>query len=595
MRLGIDRLVTEYAKEIRGRRVGLLTHAAAAMASAWPGDPVELLLGAGVDIELLFTPLHGYWSDLSRDEVRPLNVVHNGIPVISLHGEGKRPTREMLADLDVIVVNLQHVGCNAVTYVYTLAQFMEVAGELGKEMIVLDRPDPAGGLLVEGPLPVPDPFKERSRYVLPFRHGLTLGEVALFFNEEYHLGVPLTVITMEGWRRDMLWRDTGLPWIAPSPALPTAEAALVYGATVLLEGSSISVGRETHKPFERLGASWITDPRPLAEELNRRAGPAVRFRPAFYSSADGKQRFGGVELFVLRPHEFEWLETALVIISVFREFAGSRFSFRHDLLGDPEVANLIEQGRPVPEIQAVVRQKLAGWLELRRRYLLYPMEASPEREQWQKQTRGTGPRTRVGFERRPFLNLWPLELHLSPGETRELQVAVIDEEGKRRLPSLGEVGWEVDGPPGLATVEVLGDPPRAVLKAGPAGGEGALVATWRGLSVRRLLDVSPLVVTDIRVGTHPGYLRIVLDVSRGTDYRWEVEAGILRISCRGQFGGRLDPRGGEIPLADPLIQRITYGYDAEGSAVVEAYLTSPVLADTPYFGHRIVFDLTPLL
>ncbi|MBE3577139.1 MAG: DUF1343 domain-containing protein [Limnochordales bacterium] len=596
MRLGIDRLLAEGLSRLRGRHVGILTHAAAASAHPLLGDPLELLLDLGLKVDALFTPMHGYWSDLPQDEDRPLRLSYYGVPVFSLHGIGRRPTAAVMKDLDVLLINVQVLGCNINAHLYTLARCLEVAGELGIEVVILDRPNPVGGERVEGPLAHPFLFPERGQYRLPLRHGLTAGELALMLNEEYRLGVALSVIPMEGWRRGMLWQDTGLPWLAPSPALPTAEAVLAYGATVFAEKSGVSVGRDTYCPFTRLGDSWITDPFRLAYELNRRVGQAVRFRPAFFRSVDRQQRLGGVEMHILDPHRFEWFETALALIQVFQEFAGNRFNPRFDLLANPAVAEMIKQRRPVPEIKAMVESELAPWLDLRRRYLLY---GDSEQQRLPLLWMGDSlPATGVGTTlRRPFLSLHPLQLYLSPGEAQPLQLLFIDEQGRRTLPPSEEIGWSVEGEEALARVEraPLGrQGPQAKVVGGPRTGSGFLVARWREWEVRRRLEVLPLVVSNIRVGVHPGYVRMVIDLNREAAYEWRLETGILRITCYGRLGGKLNPEGGEMVLADPLIQRITYSSEPSGLITFEVYLTKPVAVDTPYYDRRIVFDLMPL-
>lgn len=594
--------------------MGLLTHAAAAATSPALGDPLEILRASGLEVDVLFTPMHGYWSDLSPDERPPLNLTYDGVPVISLHGVGRRPTAAMMQGLDVLMINIQGLGCNVNAHLNTLARCLEVAGELGIEVVVLDRPNPVGGLRVEGPLATPGQVAERGDYRLPLRHGLTAGEMALLLNQERRLGVPLSVVPMDGWRRGMLWQDTGLPWIAPSPALPTADAALAYGASVFVERSGVSVGRETYRPFTRLGASWITDPFRLAEKLNRQAGQAVRFRPAFFRSVDGRQRLGGVEMHIVDPHRFEWLETALVLISVLQEFAGQRFTPRFDLLGNPLVEEMLAQGRSLAEIKEAVEVEIAPWLDVRCRYLLYG-DASVETPPpilWVGKggSKGESQQSSSLPVRRPFLSLSPLELHLSPGERQPLQVAFIDGQGRRTLPAAGEIDWSVEGPAGLAQLNRL-EPEflawsqsrseiesfahhqaQAVVVGGPETGTGFVIARWREWEVRRPLEVMPLELTNIRLGVHPGYLRIVIDMNREARYDWRLEAGILRITCYGRLGGKLDPEGGEIHLAEPLIQKITYWREPSGWITVEAYLTSPARVDTPHYENRMVFDLT---
>jgi len=203
------------------------------------------------------------------------------VPVYSLYSEVREPTDEMLRDLDVLVVDLQDVGVRIYTYIYTLANCLKAARRAGLPVVVCDRPNPIGGAAVEGMVLVPGFESFVGMYPIPMRHGMTIGELARLFNEHFGIGADLDVVPMDGWRRDMYFPDTGLTWIISSPNIPTTDTTAVYPGGVLFEGTNISEGRGTTRPFELLGAPWIVAER-FAEALNRRGLPGAYFRSAVF-------------------------------------------------------------------------------------------------------------------------------------------------------------------------------------------------------------------------------------------------------------------------------------------------------------------------
>jgi uncharacterized protein YbbC (DUF1343 family) len=252
------------------------------------------------------------------------------VPVYSLYSETREPTSEMLRDIDVLVVDLQDVGTRVYTFVYTMANCMRAAGRHGVPVVVCDRPNPIGGDEVEGPLLHRRWASFVGQFPIPLRHGLTIGELARLFNDQFGIGASLEVVPLEGWRRSMYHDETSLPWIIPSPNLPTLDSAIVYPGAVLFEGTRLSEGRGTTRPFELIGAPWIDGER-LAEAMNARGLPGVHFRPAFFEPTfqkHAKVSCGGCQIHVTDRGAFRPVRTAVELIAEFRREDPARFAWR---------------------------------------------------------------------------------------------------------------------------------------------------------------------------------------------------------------------------------------------------------------------------
>src|SRR5206468_12906842 len=272
----------------------------------------RLALGARVRLAAIFGPQHGFSSDVQenmietghgRDEIRR-------VPVYSLYSETREPTAEMLRDLDVLVIDLQDVGTRIYTYIYTMANCLRAARRHGVKVVVCDRPNPIGGVAVEGPMLERGFESFVGLYPIPMRHGMTIGEIARLFNEHFGIGADLEIIPMEGWRREMYHDTAHAPWVMPSPNIPTLESAIVYPGTVLFEGTNVSEGRGTTRPFELVGAPWSTAER-FVESLNRRRLPGVFFRPVVFEPTfhkPARQPGAGCQIHVLHLASFEPVE-----------------------------------------------------------------------------------------------------------------------------------------------------------------------------------------------------------------------------------------------------------------------------------------------
>ncbi|MDP6560540.1 MAG: DUF1343 domain-containing protein, partial [Candidatus Binatia bacterium] len=269
VRLGLDVLLDDQLDLIGDQRVGIIVHPASVNARL---EHTRNLFfdHPGIDLTTIMGPQHGIRGE-TQDNMIEWEDYHDPVadlPVYSLYGKTRSPSREMLENVDVVVFDLQDVGARYYTYIYTLALAMKACREQGKSLVVLDRPNPINGLDIEGTVLDPDFSSFVGLYPLAMRHGMTAGELALYFNHEFQIDCPLEVVRMQGWTRDLFFSTTGLPWVLPSPNMPTPETALVYPGLCLLEGTNISEGRGITRPFELSGAPWVV-PAQMVEELGK--------------------------------------------------------------------------------------------------------------------------------------------------------------------------------------------------------------------------------------------------------------------------------------------------------------------------------------
>ena len=339
MKTGLDVLLDD-PSTLKSQRVGLLTNPTGVTHDL--RQNVDALLEAGVNVVALFSPEHGFRGAAAEGEaVTSSQDARTGLPVHSLYGATLAPTLEMLREIDVLLFDLQDVGARFYTYTTTLALAIRACTENGVRLLVLDRPNPIGGVQMEGPMLDPALQSFVGHGSLPVRYGMTIGELAKFY-------VPSTeVIAMRGWRREMWFDQTGLPWVPPSPNMPHLSTAIVYPGTCLLEGVNVSVGRGTPLPFEIFGAPWMNSDA-LAVALNERDLEGVRFRPiTFTPSANtyAGETCQGVQIHVMNRDVFKPVAMGLrLIASLFQRYPDQlKFNATHfdRLIGDAEVrANL---------------------------------------------------------------------------------------------------------------------------------------------------------------------------------------------------------------------------------------------------------------
>ncbi|WHX64113.1 DUF1343 domain-containing protein [Peribacillus frigoritolerans] len=375
---GIEVLLKEEKNVLSGKKVGLITNPTGIDSKL---TSIVDLLHDDPDINLtaLFGPEHGVRGDAQAGaSVEYYIDEKTGLPVYSLYGKTKKPTPEMLKDVEVLVFDIQDVGTRYYTYIYTMAYAMEAAKENDIPFIVLDRPNPQGGESVDGPVLEPEFSSFVGLYPITLKHGMTVGELATLFNKEFKIGADLKVIKMKGWKRDMDYDDTGLPFVLPSPNMPTVSTTFVYPATGLIEGTNVSEGRGTTKPFELIGAPYINSDE-LAGKLNALRLPGVKFRAASFTPTFSKHAgklSHGVEIYITDREEFKAVPTGLHIIKTIQDLYPGDFEFLaannfNLLIGNGWIVSRIKAGSTVNEILKEYQVRQDAFKKVRKNYLLY--------------------------------------------------------------------------------------------------------------------------------------------------------------------------------------------------------------------------------
>ncbi len=382
---GLTRLLA--SRDLDGHRVGLVCNPASVDADL--NHAADLVFAApGVTLGAIFGPQHGFRSDLQDNMIESAHAAdaRRRVPIFSLYSETREPTSEMVNGLDTLVVDLQDIGARIYTFMYTMANCLRAAARHGIPVIVCDRPNPIGGLAVEGPVLEPGFESFVGLFPIPMRHGMTIGELARLFNEHFAIGADLRIVTMEGWSRSMFHDETGLPWVMPSPNMPTLATAVVYPGAVLFEGTQLSEGRGTTRPFELVGAPWV-DAERLAAGINAIGLPGARFRPAIFEPTFQKHAqttCGGCQTHVVDRHRFLPVLTGVALLSCFYKADPARFAWRlppyeyeHEkmpidiLAGHANLRRQIESGTDAREIAATWEPGVAEFARVRRQYLLY--------------------------------------------------------------------------------------------------------------------------------------------------------------------------------------------------------------------------------
>ncbi len=384
--LGIDVLAKRQFRELQGKRVGLITNASGVNKNGV--STFDLLLHApGVRLTAIFAPEHGlYGTTWAGEKVDSLREPRSGLPIYSLFGETRKPTPEMLREVDILVYDVQDIGCRSYTYISTLGLAMEAAGENGKEFCVLDRPDPLGGVRSEG-MPLESRFRSFvGEWDVPYVYGLTAGELAeMIAGEQWVSKRPqLTVVTMNGWRREMIWEDTGLLWIPPSPNIPEPESAFFYVLTGLLgEMSGVNNGVGTPLPFALVGSPAL-DPYAFARTLGQRGISGLVFRPTWYRLFGKEARnqvYGGAQIHLRDPRSVPLIPTALTLLEEVNKalngspIAGMRAedsSMFDKLCGGDSVRLALQQGKSIQDLWESWEPYLEEYRMRRQKYLLYP-------------------------------------------------------------------------------------------------------------------------------------------------------------------------------------------------------------------------------
>ncbi|OGP71036.1 MAG: hypothetical protein A2Z73_00420 [Deltaproteobacteria bacterium RBG_13_60_28] len=372
---------------VRVARLGLLSHPAAVSAHLQSARELLSRRFPG-QIKVLFSPQHGLLGEKQDNMVSSPDFLDSTLqlPVISLYGPRMAPPPDTLAKVDVVLVDLQDVGTRVYTFAATLAKVMEAAAAAGVKVAVLDRPNPIGGVQVEGNLLRTEWASFVGPYPLPMRHGLTLGELARYYNATQKIGCDLEVMPARGWRRGDYFDATGLPWVLPSPNLPTLDSVMVYPGQVLLEGTNLSEGRGTTRPFELFGAPFL-EPARVKARLAEIPLPGVVLREAFFEPTFHKwagELCHGFQLHITDRRSFKPYFTTLALLGVIRQLYPEDFAWRQppyeyeterlpiDLLtGDAAIREGLDKGTPVPDLEASWQKELGEFLDARQDFLLY--------------------------------------------------------------------------------------------------------------------------------------------------------------------------------------------------------------------------------
>ena len=387
VQLGTDQLLA--SGRLRGTRVGILcNHASVSHGFSHIVD--RLAAADDVRLAAIFGPQHGFRSDVQDNmiETPHRDDPSRRVPIYSLYSETREPTADMLKGLDLLVIDLQDIGARIYTYIYTMANCLRACGRHGLPVIVCDRPNPINGENIEGALLRKGFESFVGLFPIPMRHGMTIAELARLFNEEFGLGAQLEVVRMAGWERRMFHDDTDVPWVMPSPNMPTLETAVVYPGTVLFEGTMLSEGRGTTRPFELVGAPGVEAER-FARDLNDRGLPGVYFRPAVFEPTfqkHAKQACGGCQAHVIDRRAFKPVLTGVALIDAFRRALPDSFPLWRQppyeyekeklpidiLAGSDALRTQIESGMPAEEIADSWRVDEDAFRKARAPYLLYP-------------------------------------------------------------------------------------------------------------------------------------------------------------------------------------------------------------------------------
>jgi uncharacterized protein YbbC (DUF1343 family) len=370
---GLDVLEAEKFAPLRGKHVGLITNHTGIDSQG--KSTAELLSHApSVQLVALFSPEHGL-AGRSDEKVPSTKDPSTGLRVYSLYGDTRRPTDEMLKGIDALVFDIQDAGVRFYTYTATMGYCMEEAAKRNIAFFVLDRPNPLGGEIIEGPMLDADKTNFVAYFPLPVRYALTIGELAQFFNAENHIGADLHVITMRSWHRNYFFESTGIKWIPPSPNLRTTKGSILYPGIEILQSAGVSVGRGTQTPFEEFGAPWMNGDE-VAAALNARNIPGVHFAGQPFIPIAGLysgQRCGGVSIKIIDRFKVRSMRMGLEIVLILQKLYAKQFEISKmiELVGNADTMQQLQSGVPPERIVASWSDSLTAFDKVRRKYFLY--------------------------------------------------------------------------------------------------------------------------------------------------------------------------------------------------------------------------------
>lgn len=384
--LGIENLI-QSPRKLKGKKVAVI--ASAASVDRYLNTAVDLLWKhPDINLVKVFGAQQGFWGETQDNmiEWEGQRFPSYNVPLHSLYGKTRKPRPQELADIDLLVFDLQDVGTRVYTFIWTMILAMEACAENDKEFIVCDRPNPINGVTVEGNVSRSDWASFVALRPLPMRHGMTNGEIASYVNTEFKIGCQLTVIKMTGWKRAQWHDQTGLPWVIPSANMPTLDTATVYPGTVLFEGTNISEGRGTTRPFELIGAPFI-DAFQLADKMNTLKMPGVWFRPCKFIPTFHKFKdeiCNGVQLHVTNRKKFNSFNAGFALLKMIRDLAPNHFSWKEPpyeyvfdkrpidvILGSKKITDDLENGKSLSQLLGAMKKETEAFQKIRRKYLLY--------------------------------------------------------------------------------------------------------------------------------------------------------------------------------------------------------------------------------
>jgi len=386
LQIGLERLLNSGAS-YGSQRIGYLANQASTDRRYNHGRLLLQDLFAD-NLRCLFSPQHGFWGDKQDNMIETDHSIDSatGLPVYSLYGEHRKPTAEMFRDIDVLFVDLIDVGTRVYTFIWTMLYCMQTAAETGRKIVVLDRPNPIGGALVEGNVLDPEYQSFVGLLPIPMRHGMTIGELALLFNKEFGIAADLEVVQVAGWSRHQIMRETGFAWLPPSPNMPTPETALVYPGQVIWEGTNVSEGRGTTMPFEFVGAPFW-DITALRQELGATELPGCLLRPIYFEPTSGKWASTGCHGFhilVTDADIFRPYRTSLALLQASIKLYPDQFRYKEPpyeyeyeklpmdmILGDKSLRLALEKGVSIDELERGWQEGLEKFMNIRENYLIY--------------------------------------------------------------------------------------------------------------------------------------------------------------------------------------------------------------------------------
>ncbi len=387
VKLGLEKVLDEHKNLLKDLRIGLICNQAS-VNHQFKHAADLFFENENANLVALFGPQHGIRGDVQDNMIETAHTIDEitGLPIYSLYSETRHPTEEMLSSVDALIFDLQDVGGRVYTFIYTMAYAMKAGAKFGKKMFVLDRPNPIGGLAVEGNTLELGHESFVGQYPIPMRHGLTVGELARLFNREFNINCDLEVVPMDGWARDDFYDETDAPWVMPSPNIPTVDTTVVFPATVFFEGTEISEGRGTTRPFEIVGAPFV-NARHYADALASLELPGIIFRPINFLPTFQKhsnQGCGGVFLHVTDRQLFEPVITGLAMVKTLRDLYPNDFMWKATayeyefnrnpfdvIAGTTKIREMFETGKSIEEIKLFWQTDVEEFNRMRDQYLLY--------------------------------------------------------------------------------------------------------------------------------------------------------------------------------------------------------------------------------